>query len=76
MDRLVTIGANLLVRAQTIPHNAKWVLFFLQKVKFSKDIKFFDMAKVFVILIDVKIPKTVKNLHQKNFKKIYKPKNH
>ena len=36
--QIVTLGANWLVRAQIIPQNAKCVLFFLQKVKFSIDI--------------------------------------
>ena len=34
----VTLGANLLVMAQTIPQNAHWVFFFLPKVAFTKDI--------------------------------------
>ena len=34
----VTLGANLLVMAQTIPQNAHRVFFFLPKVAFTKDI--------------------------------------
>ncbi len=34
----VTLGANLLVMAQTIPQNAHRVFFFLLKVAFTKDI--------------------------------------
>ena len=33
----VTLGANLLVMAQTIPQNAHRVCFFLPKVAFTKD---------------------------------------
>ena len=36
--KTVTLGANLLVKAQIIPQNAKCALFFLPKVVFSKDI--------------------------------------
>ena len=42
----VTLGANLLVKAQTIPQNAK-CMFFKPKVAFTKDIYIFNMAKVF-----------------------------
>ena len=34
----VTLGANLLVMAQTIPQNAHRAFFFLPKVAFTKDI--------------------------------------
>ena len=34
----VTLGANLLVMAQTIPQNAHRMFFFLLKVAFTKDI--------------------------------------
>jgi hypothetical protein len=34
----VTLGANLLVMAQTIPQNAHHVFFFIPKVAFTKDI--------------------------------------
>ena len=35
----VILGANLLVKAQTLPQNARFALFFfLQKVAFTKDI--------------------------------------
>ena len=34
----VTLGANLLVMAQTIPQNAHRVVFFLPKVAFTKEI--------------------------------------
>ena len=33
----VSLGANLLVKAQTIPQNAKCLVFFLAKVVFTKD---------------------------------------
>jgi hypothetical protein len=45
----VTLGANLLVMAQTIPQNAPPVFFFLPQVAFTKDIKILNMAKVFKI---------------------------
>ena len=66
----VTLGANLLVMAQTIPQNAHRVFFFLPKVAFTKDIEILNMAKVFkiwlfAILKYVKIPKTVKTLLEK-----------
>ena len=47
--KTVTLGANLLVMAQTIPQNANCVVFFKPKVAFIKDIKFLNMAKVFEI---------------------------
>ena len=34
----VTLGANLLVKAKTIPQNAKYGLIFLPKVAYTKDI--------------------------------------
>ena len=40
----VTLDANLLVMAQTIPQNAHRFLFFLLKVAFTKDIKILNMA--------------------------------
>ena len=46
----MTVGANLLVKAQTIPQNNKCVLFFLTKVSFTKDINILKMAKVFEIM--------------------------
>ena len=61
----VTLGANLLVKAQTIPQNTKCV-FLIPKVEFTKDIYIFNIAKgfeicfIFAILKYVKIPKTVK----------------
>ena len=36
--KTVTLVANLLVKAQTIPQNAKCALFFQPKVAFTKDI--------------------------------------
>ena len=45
----LTLGANSLVMAQTIPQNAKCVFFLSPKVAFTKDIYILDMAKVFEI---------------------------
>ena len=45
----VTLGANLLVMAQTIPQNAQLAFFFKPKVAFTKDIKMLNMAMVFEI---------------------------
>jgi hypothetical protein len=46
----VTLVANLLVMAQTIPQNAHQVFFFfLPKVAFTKDISILNMARVFKI---------------------------
>ena len=45
----VTLGANLLVKAQTIPQNAKCALFFSPKVVFTSDFGFLNTAKVFEI---------------------------
>ena len=44
--QVVSLGANLLVKAQTIPKNAKCVFFLKPKVPFSKDILILNMAKV------------------------------
>ena len=44
----VTLGANLLVKAQTIPQNAKCA-FFQPKVAFTEEISILNMAKVFEI---------------------------
>ena len=43
----VTLGANLFLKGQTIPQNAKRVLFFLLNVEFTKDIYILNMDKVF-----------------------------
>ena len=43
--QIVSLGANLLVKAKTIPQNAKHV-FFLAKFAFTKDIYILNMAKV------------------------------
>ena len=40
----VTLGANLLVMAQTIPQNAYRVFFFKRKVSFTKDILILNIA--------------------------------
>ena len=45
----VTLGANLLVIAQTIPQNAQRKVFILSKIAFTKDIQILNMAKVFEI---------------------------
>ena len=45
----VTVGANLLVMAQTIPQNVHRKLFILSKVAFTKNIKIVNLAKVFEI---------------------------
>ena len=77
----MTLGANLLPKAQTIPQNAKRALFFLPKVAFTKDISILNIAKDFEIwlffakLKYAKIPKTVK-MYLTNLNTIHKPKNH
>ena len=43
----VTLGANMLLKAKSIPRNAKRVFFFKPKVAFTKDIYILNMAKVF-----------------------------
>ena len=46
----VILGANLLLKAQTIPQNAKCSLFFFSpKVLFNEDILILNMAKDFEI---------------------------
>ena len=42
----VTLGANLLFKAKTIPQNAKRMFFLKPKVAFTKDIYTLNMAKV------------------------------
>ena len=67
----VTLGSNLLVKAQTIPQNDKPALFVLLKVPLTKDIQILKMAKVFekcfffAKLKYVIIPKTLKNVPKK-----------
>ena len=45
----MTLGANLLVIAQTIPQNGHREFFICVKVAFTKDIYILNMARVFEI---------------------------
>ena len=68
----VTLGANLLVMAHTIPQNAHRVFFYNQKLRLLQIFKFWIWLRflrygIFAILKYVKIPKTVKKkITQKN----------